>query len=355
MVRALLKDDRLWRTHADPERAARVSTTSIFGGAQPSTPTEVTDHARMRRSLAPLFSDRRMAEMRPYLTELVDRLINDVERAGSPADLHDLLSTPLHVHAAGKLLGVPEDDHAKVREWSNEVAVLDDAERSMAGWSALWEYMLALVERKKSAPERDALSEMTQAYADVEDGHQKVAEYAAELFAGHSTVIAAIDEGIVMLLSDRARWDVLRNEHELLPSAVEEILRLCLPVPGVAEQNGQGTGLPRWAKADIDVDDITIRQGDLVLFDLRAANHDAGRFPAPEIFDPARPNNTHLTFGHGPALCIGRPLARIELNAVFGALPARLPDLHLAVDPSTLLHRDDSVVGGLVELPVSWQ
>lgn len=245
MVLLLLKDSRLWRTHADPEQAARVSTTSIFGGAQPVTGTEVADHARMRRSLAPLSSDRRMHEMWPYLSKLVAGLLDDVERAGMPADLHEILSVPLHVYSACKLLGVPGTDHEKVLEWSNEVAVLDDAERSIAGWTALWEYMLSLVQIKKSAPERDAPSEMIQAYSDDPAGNQRVAEYAAELFAGHSTIIAAIDEGILMLLSDRARWDALRTQDGLLPGAVEEILRLCLPSPGTAELNGQGTGLPR--------------------------------------------------------------------------------------------------------------
>lgn len=352
MVRALLKDPRLWRSHADPDNAPRLSSTSIFGGALPTTPTERADHTRMRHALAPLFAGRRMAEMRVRVREQVRSLLDRLEDEGSPGDLHGSLSAPLHVLASCALLGVPDSDHAAVSGWSDDVASLDDPERSMTGWTGLWEYMLALAEDKRRAPTQDALSDLMATYAGEPDAALQVAELGAQMFAGHSTVVAAIDEGTLMLLVDRERWDVVRDQPEQLTGAVEEILRLCLPTPDPDATTG--SGLPRWATEDFEVAGTAIGKGELVLLDLQAANQDDTRFPEPATFDPRRVDNPHVTFGHGTTLCIGRPLARIELQEVFSGLPQRFPDLRLAGDAAKLTHRDDSVVGGLTELPVRW-
>jgi pentalenolactone synthase len=133
---------------------------------------------------------------------------------------------------------------------------------------------------------------------------------------------------------------------------VEEILRMPFPV---ATQRGDGTGgLPRFAKEDLPVLDVVVPKGDLLLLDLQGANVEADAFAAPEEFDVARENNAHLTFGHGPHFCIGAPLARIELQVLFGTLFTRLPALRLAVPRDELRVRSHLLTGGLVELPVSW-
>ena len=99
---------------------------------------------------------------------------------------------------------------------------------------------------------------------------------------------------------------------------------------------------------------MTVRAGDLVLLDNRAANHDPAVFPSPETFDITRPGPPHLTFGHGARYCLGAPLARIELQAVFSQLPARFPKMRLTVPARQLRLRRDTVTGGLAELPVQW-
>jgi cytochrome P450 len=99
---------------------------------------------------------------------------------------------------------------------------------------------------------------------------------------------------------------------------------------------------------------VAIRAGDLVLLDISAANHDPVVFADPQRVDIARKDGAHLTFGHGGRYCIGAPLARIELKAVFAQLIPRFPSLHVAVDPARLPTRRDVLAGGLVELPVSW-
>jgi cytochrome P450 len=113
-------------------------------------------------------------------------------------------------------------------------------------------------------------------------------------------------------------------------------------------------GIPRYARTNFDIDGVTIRAGDLVLLDIGSANHDPAVFADPERTDVARKEAAHLTFGYGARYCIGAPLARIELKAVFAQLIPRFPSMHLTVDPAKIPTRRDVLAGGLVELPVSW-
>ncbi len=99
---------------------------------------------------------------------------------------------------------------------------------------------------------------------------------------------------------------------------------------------------------------FTVHAGGLVLLDTRAANHDPTVFPSPDRFDIAREGPAHLSFGHGAHYCLGAPLARIELQAVFCQLLARFPAMRLAVPLEQLRMRSGSVTGGLAELPVEW-
>ena len=126
---------------------------------------------------------------------------------------------------------------------------------------------------------------------------------------------------------------------------MEEILRIAVP---------HGSGLPRYAKDDIDLAGVTIRAGDAVLLTGLVANRDAAAFPDPDRFDITRTPNPHLSFGHGPRFCIGASLARVELHAVFTALTRRFPALQLAIPLEGLQLRTDVVIGGLVALPVTW-
>ena len=137
------------------------------------------------------------------------------------------------------------------------------------------------------------------------------------LFAGHETTVTAIGTGTLLLLTRPAQWRALAEDLALVPAAVEEMLRA----------GGQGGGgIPRYARTGLRIAGVTIRAGDLVLLDNGAANHDQDVFTDPERFEVTRPPVAHLSFGHGARYCIGAPLARIELQAVFSRLiPASPP------------------------------
>lgn len=144
--------------------------------------------------------------------------------------------------------------------------------------------------------------------------------------------------GALMLLSNRRQWQALRDDPGLIPGAVEEML----PAPGTG-----GGGIPRYARTDLQISGARVRAGDLVPLDNSAANHDAKAFPDPDRFDVTRPAALHLTFGRGPHYCIGAPLARIELQAVFSQLISRFPGMRLAVPAGQLTLDTGSLTRGL--------
>ena len=113
-------------------------------------------------------------------------------------------------------------------------------------------------------------------------------------------------------------------------------------------------GIPRYARDDIDIAGVTIVQGDLVLLDPGSANHDPSAFPDPDAVDFNRQGVPHVSFGYGARYCLGAPLARIELNAVFSQMIPRFPNMRLAVDAVDLTINTEALGAGLVELPVFW-
>ncbi len=167
----------------------------------------------------------------------------------------------------------------------------------------------------------------------------------ALLFAGHETTVVAIDIGTLCLLVNPGQQQALSNDPGQITTAVEEILR----APGRT-----GGGIPRYARSDLQIGEVTVRAGDLVVLHNRAANHDPTVFPSPDRFDITRRGAAHLSFGHGVHYCPGAPLARIELQAVFSQLPARFPTMRLTVPVEQLRVRSDALTGGLTELPVEW-
>jgi cytochrome P450 len=351
-VRRLLADPRLGRGHDQPEQAARYSSSLIIGTPVGGVEEEQQANKRMRKRLARAFSARRLALLDDWVHQQVDQLLDDLARQDPPADFHEAISFPLPALVISELLGVPPEDRERFRRWSDDAGDLYDQERSLAGLTALWEYMQALIERKRTARTDDVLSELVTASEEDPEGFSAdgIAELAAGLlFAGHETTVTAIDHGMLLFLTHPEQRAALARDPELVPTAVEEILRHGL----TALATDRVEGVPRYAGADIEVDGVVIPAGDLVLLDIQAANR-TERFLEPAGFDITRTDNPHLTFGHGPRFCLGAPLARIELRALFATVFQRFPGMALAVPPEALRPRATALTGGLAELPVTW-
>ncbi len=353
-ARALLADPRLSRTHPDPRHPARMTQIGVFGGPIGDPAAEQGDHARLRRLLTKPFSARRMEALRPKVELIAADLLGALRDGGPPADFHALVSVPFPALVICELLGVPLQERDDFRRWAAEATQLQHPARSRAGLQSLWRYLGALVERKRWAPGEDVVSELHAAQATdpglTDDGIAHLA--AGILLAGHATVVSVIDRGVMLLVTNPGQREQLRTDPALMPPAVEEIIRFPSPLEG--PQATRRGGLPRYAAADIAIEGVTIRTGDLVMFALQEADEDPGVFPHPGSFDVARADNPHLAFSHGLHFCIGAPLARMELQVLFAGLLARFPGLSLAVPLARLKALPDRVPGAVAELPVSW-
>lgn len=342
-VRRLLADDRLGRSHPDPDNAARSGESALFGGPLGNYDTEKTDHARMRSLLQPHFTAGRMRALRGQVEALTTRLLDDLAEQGPPADLNAALALPLPILVSCELLGVPYEERTQFRAWTQSAADVLDRARSEQGLGDLFAYGQELVARKRRRPGDDVISRLCAADGVGDDEIAMLSM--ALLFAGHETTVVQIGMGVLLLLTSADQWRLLLGDPGLIPGAVEEIMR----VPGKS-----GGGIPRYAHTDIEIGGATIRAGDLVMLDNGAANHDQAVFADPDRFDVTRRATAHLTFGHGVRYCIGAPLARMELQVAFGQLVSRFPGMRLAVPVEELRVRSDVLTGGLVELPVTW-
>jgi cytochrome P450 len=345
-TRRLLNDDRLGRSHPHPERAARVSNSPLLGGPLGDYETEKVAHQSMRRLLSPAFSRRRMDALRQYVQSIVNELLDRLAERTPPADLHEELSFPLPALVICELLGVPYQDRDWFRVLTNELAGLADLEKANVAQKELNAYMRGLLAGKRAAPAEDVLSDLATVDDPGLDEKRRVELAAGLLFAGHETTVSLIDYGTVLLFTHPDQLDALRRDPGLAARAVEEMLRVAAP---------SDHGLVRYAHADIEVGEVTIKAGDAVVLATAAANRDETIFPDPDRFDISRePTDVHVGFGYGSHFCLGASLARVELQTVFGTLFQRFPTLQLAVPADQLRPPVDRLTGGFEELPVTW-
>jgi cytochrome P450 len=350
-IRALLPDARLGRSHPDPDKASRYSRAAISGRPRGDVNTERDDHTRMRQALAPAFSAVRMARLRRRIGDLTNGLLDDLDRSGPPADLHELVSSPLPSLVMCELLGVPFDDRADFRSWSEQSADMSDAGRAETGLRQLREYMRDLIARKRADLGEDVVSDLLRAVDGGGFAEEEIIGLSADLlFAGNETTVTAIDRGVLLLLGNPAQRDLMLSDPAALGSAaVEEVLRMF----GVRDPGGAG-GVPRYANTTFAFEGVTIERGDLVVLRTTFGNYDDAVYADPERFDMRRDAHPHLTFGHGPYFCLGASLARLELEIAFTRLFGRFPTLALAVPPERIRERVNLLTGGIAELPVTW-
>ncbi|WAC92464.1 cytochrome P450 [Mycobacterium sp. Aquia_213] len=344
-VRQLLDDERLGRAHPDPQNAPRVSESPLLGIVMGNFETEAADHAVMRNLLQPHFSPKHLRALVPRVEEFTTALLDEMVEQGPPADLHSQLAMPLPILVICELLGVPYSDRDQFRQWTEDVGNLEDRTRSERGMAELFGYSMKLVQHKRAHPDDDVISRLSAA-DDLDDTGATLLSFAL-LFAGHETTVVQISLGTLMLLANRDQWSMLQNQPALIPRAVEELMR-------ASTMGATVGGIPRYARSDFDFNGVTIHAGDLVLLDIISANHDPTVFADPEQLTITRNEAAHLSFGFGPHYCVGAQLARIQLQTVFTQLIRRFPSMQLTCDPAAVPMRQDTITGGLVQLPVSW-
>ncbi|MEH6375701.1 cytochrome P450 [Streptomyces sp. KLMMK] len=307
------------------------------------------DHTVQRRMLAPEFSVRRMRELRPRVQQIVDERIDAMLAAGGPADLMTALALPVPSLVICELLGVPYEDHPRFETWAGQIMSRDisEEERGRAHYE-LDRYVDGLVTAKEGEPGDDMISRLIEKNrAEPAVGHADIVSMARlMLVTGHETTANMIALGTLALLEHPGQLAAVTADPALLPRAVEELLRYF---------SISDSGTARVALEDIEVGGTLIRAGEGILPLNNAANHDEDVFADPDTLNIHREEaRSHLAFGYGVHQCIGQNLARLELDVVYGTLFRRVPGLRLAASPEDLRFKDDAIVFGVYELPVTW-
>jgi cytochrome P450 len=304
------------------------------------------DHTRLRRMVVKVFTARRIAALAPRITEIAARLL-DAVKPGEPVDIIDAFGFPLPIQVICELLGIPSTDQNAFREWSNViVAGAFAGDKLPVAAKAMTDYIHELLARKRTNPADDLLSDLiaVRDEGDALSEDELTSMVFLLLIAGHETTVNLIGNSLYLLLTHPDQLDRLRADRELVPSTIEEVLRYEGPLR---------SALPRFATADLELGDVTIKQGDIVMISPLAANRDSGRFDDAETFDVGRGHSQHVAFGHGLHFCLGAPLARLEGKIALEAILDRFSGLELATELDQLVWRPSGLMRGLAALPIS--
>lgn len=310
------------------------------------------EHGRLRKLVAKAFTVRRVELIRPRAQQIADELLDRLIASGKSGDLASQYAWMLPITVICEMLAVPLEDHYKFRGWIDTWLTIGNEhtleEMNEARFEKLPEYMGSLIAKRRAEPGDDLLSALVAA-RDEEDRlseEELITMSIALLATGHHTTANQLANHLYILLSQREQWERLVAEPELLPTAIEELLRVT-PLSPYSENT-------RIAVEDIEVGGQLVKAGEAVMIFPAVGNRDPRVFEAPEELDLTRKHNPHIAFGHGIHHCLGAPLARLELQVALGTLLRRLPSLELAVPADEVPWKSDHVVRGVAALPVRW-
>ncbi|HEX4052973.1 MAG TPA: cytochrome P450 [Tepidisphaeraceae bacterium] len=310
-------------------------------------------HTRLRKLAGAAFVPARVRLMRGHIQEIATKLIDEIyARGGGRMDLLADFAEPLPAIVTAELLGAPVDDHGQLKDWSVTFAEMlgnfqhnpDRLGGVLKAVDGLANYFHNAIREQRKNP-RDGLIHAlmtTEVDGDHLSDEEVVANCIVTMVGGLETTTNLIGNGMLTLLRNPDHMARLRNEPEIMPAAVEELLRY--------ESPSQHTA--RLAPDDVTLGGKTIRKRQAVIAVMAAGNRDPQRFPDPDRLDFDRPDNRHLAFGWAAHFCFGAPLARLEGHIAFETLLRRFPTLQLTGD--RLVWRENLGLRGLKSLPLSY-
>lgn len=340
-VVAVTEDMCLITRRADIERALRDP--AVFssgcdavqlGNVRPLIPLQIDppQHVKYRRVLDPLFAPRRMAALEDEVGRLVDELVDRFVGAGH-CDLHAELAVPLPCTVFLDLFGLPLSDLDRLLAMKEGIvrppgATLEEQWPTRQRTAAeIYEYFAEAIADHRRRPRPDLLGQIMEAEVDgVRFSDDDLLDVCfLFIIAGLDTVTDSIDCIFAHLAQHPDHRRQVVEDEDLVPSAVEELLRWESPVPAVA----------RVATEDVEIGGCPIRAGQQVMLLLASANTDPERHPGVDTVDLRRNPNPHLAFGGGVHRCLGSHLARVELRTVVRRFHRRIPDY--AIEPGATL------------------
>jgi cytochrome P450 len=310
-------------------------------------------HTRLRLLVNKAFTPGTVESLAPFIQSFVDTVLDAVQGQGH-MDLIGDLAFPLPATVIAEMLGVPAQDCDRFKKWSDDTAavagnlpanlsqeVLRQALQSMEDLQA---YLGEIVAQRRREPRSDLITALVKAeeQGDRLTLEELLANVVLLLNAGHETTTNLIGNGMLALLRHPDQMRRLQKDPQLIPTAVEELLRYDSPVQFTT----------RLIKEDMQIDGKRLQAGQRVVLVLGAANRDPAQFPNPDRLDIGRHDNKLLAFGLGSHFCLGAPLARLEGRIVFETLLRRLPGLRL--DGPAPKYRKNFNLRGLESLEVAF-
>ena len=313
-------------------------------------------HGPVRRVANGRFTPRAVRGQRADIERIAIEILDDAplgRNASGELDFVERIAAPFPLGVIAWVLGVPSGDWELLFRWTNEVIGKDDPEYRRPGESPgatskrargeLHAYFRQLIDERRTDPQDDLVSELIR--GEVEGApltEVQLVSYCELLVeAGNETTRNAISGGLLAFSEHRSEWEKLRDRPELLPDAVEEILRWASPI----------SHFTRTATEDCEVRGVQIRAGEQLALYFASANRDEDVFEDPFAFRVDRRPNPHLAFGFGEHFCMGAHVARVEIETIFRHLLARLESFEV-VGP---VERLRSIVNGSIKrLPLGY-
>ena len=282
------------------------------------------EHLRLRRLVAPAFTPKRAAQLRPRLLALTERLLDELPAHAEDGvvDLVPHFARPLPMDVICEMTGIPEADRPRWREYGAAVAG-GVGPGFAAAIPEIIEGAKDAVARSRAEPGDDLIGDLVRAEDDDRLTDTELVTLVWHLVLAGQTPVNLIANAVEALLRHPDQVAALRADPALWPGAVEELMRFCSP---------QLLTTPRFAREDVEIDGQVIREGERVTAAMVAADRDPRAFPGPDRLDVTRAGPAHLGFSHGPHFCLGASIARVETEVALSALFARFPDLALTGD-----------------------
>ena len=348
-AQAVLSDQR-FSCRLDRPEAARLSEGTATNLSNPLS--DPPDHTRWRKLISRTFAVRPVEAMRDRVQAIADELLDTMVSQRPPADILETFAFPLSMTVISEMIGIPVVERARFRGWVDTTLAMSgqSQEQKSAAYIAMAGYVNDLIAAKRENLGDDLVSRLITT-RDEENGALSDGELLVTVLAliigGYETVAHQIGKGLLALFRHPDQLAALRADPELVPSAVEEILRYA-PIDS-------GIGQPRFATEEAVVGGVVIPRHTTLLVVRQSANRDADRFEDPDRFDVSRVGaDRHLAFGYGPAFCVGAALARLEMRVAFTSLLTRLPRLALAVPANEIQWGRRVMAAGPERVPVIW-
>jgi cytochrome P450 len=308
-------------------------------------------HRKVRAIGADWFRPKAMRALKVRVDELAKRYVDTMRDIGPECDFVEAIAVNFPLYVILSLLGLPEDDFPRMMKLTQEMFGGDDEEHRRGGSAEdlvavltdFFNYFGALTASRRANPTDDLASAIANGRVDGElmSDMDTLSYYVIVASAGHDTTKDAISGGLLALTQNPDELTRLRDNMDLMPTAVEEMIRWTTPVKEFM----------RTAAEDTTVRGVPIAKGESVYLAYVSGNRDEDVFSDPFRFDVSRDPNKHLAFGYGVHFCLGAALARMEMNSLFTELVPRLEAIELAGDPELSA---TTFVGGLKHLPIRY-